>query len=92
MRRESAYGALVTGRDGKLQRDGRQCVNRIVTLNSHRTFQRKRPLCSSIRGEQTDWRSLLTGYQEIVLVGAQIIVEETSKIDSVTILSDLRPE
>ena len=38
-RRESAYGALLVGWDGQLQRDGRQSVQRIVTLNTHHIFQ-----------------------------------------------------
>ena len=89
-RRESAYGALLAGWDGQLQRDGLQ--QGIVTLYSHGTFQCQRPLCFSIRNGWTGgWWWRLTGYRELVLSGAQIPFEQSLNVDDVAALSVLRP-
>ena len=66
-------------------------VQRIPTPSVHRTFQRTRPLCCSIRNGPTNWWSRLTGYRELVLSGVPILFEKSLDVDDVVGLSGLRP-
>ena len=74
-RRKSAYGGLLAGWDGQLQRYGRQCLQRISTLDSRGIFQWQRSLYFSIRKWVDELLVGLTGSRELVLIGVPILLE-----------------
>ena len=90
-RRRSAYGGLLAGWDGWPQRYGRQCLQRISTLDSCGLVQRQRSLCFSIRKWADELLVGLTGYHELVLIGVPILFQKSLDVDDDGILSPLRP-
>ena len=66
-------------------------MQRIVTLNSHHTFQMRRPLYFSISNGLTSWWSQLTLYRELALSRLRILFEQSLNVGYIASLSDRRP-